>query len=362
MTDDMRPIDFHRRIPGYAATRLVDLGRLDDRGPSSVVVKLETDRFGLPSFKVLGASWAVARRVAGWLGDDAPERLDLASLRSALDRKGERPMIVAATDGNHGRAVAWSARQLGCPATVFVPAGTAASRLTAIAGEGAGVLVIDGDYDETVAAAANGSDRPDHLLVQDTTVAARETGVEAVVGGYATIFDELDELVPGEVMRPIVLVVPVGVGSLAVAAVRYLRRRRAGGRLVTVEPTEAASLKRSLELGRLVSLPGPHTSCMVGLRCGSISADAWPVLAAATDLAVAVEDAEADAAMRWLAARGVIVGECGAASLAGLRQVIHDGRLGALGDAGGGTAVLIATEAPTDPERWRRVVGDAPGS
>lgn len=354
-----RPIDLHRRLAGYAPTELVPLDGAIEGIAVSTVVKLETARYGLPSFKVLGASWAVASRVAEWLGPDAPDERSYDALQAALDAHATRPTLVAATDGNHGRAVAWSARQLGCAAEVFVPAGTARSRRDAIAAEGAALTVIEGDYDQTVAAAAARA-TGDRLLVQDTAVAGRETGVEHVVAGYATIFDELAEQLPGGPSDPIVLVVPVGVGSLAVAAARFIRERRTEDRLVTVEPTEAASLQRSLLAGRLVTMPGPHVSCMVGLRCGSISADAWPELRAATDLAVAVEDAEADEAMRWLAERDVVVGECGAAALAAARRAAAEGRLGPLLSDGRATLVLIATEAPTDPERWRAVVGRDP--
>ena len=350
-----RPIDLHRRLPGYVPTRLTELGPAH-RG---AVLKLETSRFGLPSFKVLGASWAVARRVGTWLGAGSASVDSLEHLARALHLHGRRPTMLAATDGNHGRAVAWAARQLDCPCEIFVPAGTAEARIRAIRSEGATVHVIDGDYDETVAAAAT-SASADRLLVQDTTVAGHETGVDAVVDGYATIFEELESQLPPGRPGPLVLVVPVGVGSLAVAAARFLGRRPAEGRLITVEPVEAASLRLSLEQGRLVSLPGPHTSCMVGLRCGSISADAWPELRAATDLAVAIEDAEADAAMRWLAERGIVVGECGAAALAALRQLEADGRLAGLVDRAEAMVALIATEAPTDPERWQSVVGRPP--
>lgn len=358
MTPAPRPIDFHRRLPGYAVTPLVELDL--PAGPGRVVMKLETERFGLPSFKVLGASWAVARRVGAWIGGAAASAPDLDRLTQALDQRGRRPTLLAATDGNHGRAVAWAARQLACRAEIYVPAGTAPARREAIQGEGATVHVIDGDYDRTVATAA-ASATVDRLLVQDTAVPGQVTGVDAVVDGYATIFDELEtQLARGVRSGSLVLVVPVGVGSLAVAAARFLRRLGGSGRLVTVEPVEAASLRRSLELGRLTSLPGPHTSCMVGLRCGSISADAWPELRAATELAVAIDDAEADAAMRWLAGRGIVVGECGAAALAALRQADADGRLASVLGGGSGTAVLIATEAPTDPRRWEAVVGRRP--
>ncbi|HSK93954.1 MAG TPA: pyridoxal-phosphate dependent enzyme [Candidatus Angelobacter sp.] len=359
MSPHPEPIDLHRAIPGYAPTRLVPLRDAVPGWRGDVVIKLETERFGLPSFKVLGASWAITRRVADWLRIDPLARPSFAGLRSALDGKGRRPTLVAATDGNHGRAVAWTARQIGCRAEIFVPAGTAPARHDAIAGEGASVNVVDGDYDQTVAAAAERSG-PNHLLIQDTTVSDVETGVAFVTEGYSTIFDELTARLPDDAPDPLVLVVPVGVGSLAVAAARFLRRRDRPGRLVTVEPMEAASLARSIELGQLVSVPGPHTSCMVGLRCGSISADAWPELRAATDFAVAIEDDEADDVMRWLAARDVIVGECGAAALAAARRLAREGRLEEMLPALDGTLALIATEAPTDPARWEQVVGRTP--
>ncbi len=219
MTSEPKPADLHRRLPGYTPTRLVELSGVAVPAAARVFIKLETHRFGLPSFKVLGASWAVANRVAGWLGADAPSTpTDLDALRGTLDRRGRRPMLVAATDGNHGRAVAWSAARLGCPAQVFVPAGTAEARRAAIAGEGATVHVVDGDYDETVVAAARRArEDDDTLLVQDTAVPGIETGVARVVEGYTTIFEELAAQLPAGAPEPLVLVVPVGVGSLAVA-------------------------------------------------------------------------------------------------------------------------------------------------
>ena len=358
MRPDPRALEFHRRLPGYEPTHLAAIEPPGIAGAQRMVVKLETARFGLPSFKVLGASWASARRVAEWLAGGAPDRLDLLELRSALEGRPARPALMAATDGNHGRAVAWTARQLGLAAEIFVPAGTADARRAAIVGEGAVVTVVDGDYDETVAAAADAA-TGDRLLVQDTAVPGHEAVVDAVIDGYSTIFAELDAQLAAPT-ETLVLVVPVGVGSLAVAAARYARSREARTVLVTVEPIEAASLQRSLELGRLVSLPGPHASCMVGLRCGTISPSAWPVLATATDVAVALADVEADDAMRALAERGIEVGECGAASLAAVAQLASDDRLAPHLNGGPAAVALIATEGPTDPERWARVVGRSP--
>jgi diaminopropionate ammonia-lyase len=360
MADDHGPIAFHRRLPGYAPTRLGDLEPLAVDGARRMVIKLETARFGLPAFKVLGASWASAGLVAAWLGWDGGARRSFEALRRELAHRPIRPTLVAATDGNHGRAVAWSARQLGLAAEIFVPAGTVEARVHAIAGEGARVTIVDDDYDGTVAAAAARA-AGDRFLVQDTAVAGHSAVVEEIVHGYSTIFAELDAQL-GPTDDRLVVVVPVGVGSLALTAARHYRPRRASTTLVTVEPTEAASLKRSLDEGRLVALPGPHTSCMVGLRCGSISTSAWPELRTAVDEAVAVDDAEADAAMRSLAAEEIDVGECGASALAAVRQLEATGRLERLIGDGPATIALIATEAPTDPERWAAVVGRPPRS
>jgi diaminopropionate ammonia-lyase len=353
MNDRLRPSAFHRRLPGYAPSPIRELD--PPAGVDRMTIKLETSRYGLPAFKVLGASWACAVRVAAWLGHAEPPE-DLAELRADLASRSSRPSLVTATDGNHGRAVAWSARQIGVPADIFVPAGTAEARIAALRGEGAMVTIVDGDYDETVEAAARHA-TGDRLLVQDTAVAGH-SGVEHIVDGYSTILAELENQL-GPVPH-LVLVVPVGVGSLAVTAARHLRDRAGASSLVTVEPIEAASLRQSLAESHLVSMPGPHVSCMVGLRCGSISESAWPELRDAVAEAVALSDEEADAAMRWLAGEGIEVGECGAAALAAVRQLDRDGRLAGLRGAEPMTIALIATEGPTDPARWERVVGRPP--
>ena len=174
---------FHRSLPGYQPTPLVESPRAArELGVARVLVKDESSRFGLPSFKVLGASWATHRAVG--------DRRDVA--------------LVCATDGNHGRAVAWMARRLGLPATVFVPADMVAARREAIAGEGARVEVVDGTYDEAVErAAALASD--DVLVIQDTAWPGYETVPRWVIDGYATIGAEIDA-------EPDLVAVQIGVG------------------------------------------------------------------------------------------------------------------------------------------------------
>lgn len=352
----MRPHRFHAALPGYAPSPLLTLASDTIEGVE-VMLKLETARFGLPSFKVLGASWATCRAVADHFDIDVqgnPEALAPARLANEIP-VGQSVTIEAATDGNHGRAVAWTARQLRLPAVIRVPKGTAESRIGAIEAEGASVHVVDGDYEDAVAAAATAASTPGHLLVQDVAVTGSELVTEWVVDGYGTIFDELDVQLTNTSVDAVI--VPVGVGSLALAAVRHHRGRDSRALVISVEPCTAGCLHASLQAGRRTTVAGPHHSTMAGLNCGEVSEAAWPELRTGVDRAVLITDDQADAAMRDLADDGIMVGECGAAPLAALRQLLSapPTDLPTLR-----TVVLVATEGPTDPERWSRVTGLAP--
>jgi len=282
------PLAFHRSLAGYAVTPLVDApAAAGALGVRRVLVKDESSRLGLPSFKVLGASWAIHRA--------------LQERRSAV-----RPALVCATDGNHGRAVARMAQLLGLEATVFVPSAMVAARRAAITGEGARVQVVDGTYDDAVeqAAALAG---PDRLVIQDTAWPGYETVPAWVIEGYATIGAEID-------VEPDVVAVQIGVGSFAAAMVR----RFADARIVGVEPVSAACALASAEAGAPTEVPGPHDSSMAGLNCGRVSPVAWPLLSRGIEAFIAVADDRADEAVALLAADGITAGESGAAGLAGL--------------------------------------------
>jgi diaminopropionate ammonia-lyase len=303
------PLEFHRSLPGYRPSPLVESpGAARALGVARVLVKDESSRFGLPSFKVLGASWATHRAVG--------DRRDVT--------------LVCATDGNHGRAVAWMARRLGLPAIVFVPANMVAARREAIAGEGARVEVVDGTYDAAVEhAAALASD--DVLVIQDTAWPGYETVPRWVIDGYSTIGAEIDA-------EPDVVAVQIGVGSFAAAMVR----RFAGARIIGVEPATAACALASIEAGEPAEAPGPHISVMAGLNCGRVSPVAWPVVAAGVESFAAIEDSWAFAAVELLAADGVVAGESGAAGLAGLLAFRDSLGLGA--DT---TVLVVNTEGAT---------------
>jgi diaminopropionate ammonia-lyase len=357
------PLELHRRLPGYAVTPLHDAPALAaGAGVGQVWVKDESARLGLPAFKLLGASWAAYRALADRLGRDPEPWTSLEELRATLAPL--RPLTLAtATDGNHGRAVARMAALLGLDADVYVPVGTATARIAAIQGEGARVTVVDGDYDAAVAtAAATAGERC--LAIQDVGWPGYEQVPAWVIEGYGSIFWEVDDQLadrgePG----PDVVVVPVGVGGLAAAAVRHWRRQGLENppRLLGVEPLAAACVLRSLRAGRIVTVPGPHDSIMAGLNCGTPSLAAWPALRDGLDAVVAVADDRARQAMRDLAAARIVAGETGAAALAGLAEATQGSGVGAaraaLGLRADARVLLLCTEGATDPDAYRRIVG-----
>ena len=339
------PAAFHRRLPGYAPTRVVDApGIAAELGLSALSVKDEGRRLGMPSFKILGASWAVYRLLVSRLGTE-PEWRDLDDLRTAFAPLGSLA-LVAATDGNHGRAVAHMARLLGYESHILVPAGTAAARIDGIESEGARVTVVDGTYDDAVrASAALATDRV--LVVSDTSWDGYTEVPRTVIEGYSTIFSELDAQLAA---APDIVVVPMGVGALTAAAVEHYA---SSATMVAVEPLSAACGMKSAAAGHPVIVPGPHDSIMAGLNCGTVSPIAWPTVSHGVDVFVAVDDGAAEQAMRDLATVGVVAGETGAAALAGLRAVAAS-----MPDAlRGRHALVLCTEGATDPAAYRRIVG-----
>jgi diaminopropionate ammonia-lyase len=303
---------FHQAWPGYAPTPVHQLA-------PGVQVKDESNRFGLPAFKILGASWAVER---------------------TLREEPSVHTLVAASAGNHGRAVAHAAALRGLACRVFLPERSLAVRREAIAGEGAEVVVVNGTYEDAVEAAARAADVDDTALVSDVG----ETGpAEWVIDGYATLFSEAAEQATYDL-----ILVPVGVGSLAAAAARH--GAQVGVPVVGVEPATAACLSASLAQGSPTSVPTPGTT-MAGLDCAEVSPAAWPSLHHGIAGTVTVSDDEADAAVREFAANGLTIGESGAAPLAGLRALQNDEDCHELREhlaTGGQTRVLlIASEGRT---------------
>jgi len=299
---------FHRALPGYAPTPLIELAPLAaELGVGRLFAKDESLRLGLPAFKALGASWAVHRAV------EQDSRTD-----------GEPLTVVSATDGNHGRAVARFARQFGHRARIWVPRGVHPVAVAAIEDEGAPVTLVDGDYDDAVAAEARAAEEPRIVLVQDTAWDGYEQIPGWIVDGYGTLFAEIDDqLLDAGCGRPDLVVVPVGVGALAQATLAHYRSAAEPGAtaVVSVEPDTAACVLASLRAGSLTTVETGETA-MAGLNCGTPSSQAWPFLLHGLDGAVAVGEAADAAAVHDLAALGVAAGPCGAAGLAAVRSLL----------------------------------------
>jgi diaminopropionate ammonia-lyase len=223
-------------------------------------------------------------------------------------------MLVAASAGNHGRAVAHAAALRGLACRVFLPARALAVRREAIAAEGAEVVVVEGDYEEAVSAAARAASVDGCALIAD--VGSRGPAAW-VIDGYATLFAETAAQAAYDL-----ILVPVGVGSLAAAAARH--GASVGARVVGVEPVTAACLGASLAHGTPTRVPTPG-STMAGLDCAEVSPAAWPTLVCGIAGTVSVSDDEAAAAMDELSTSyGLAIGESGAATLAGLRALLGD--------------------------------------
>jgi diaminopropionate ammonia-lyase len=355
---DRAALDFHRKLPGYAPSPLVDAPSLaTELKFGRVWVKDEASRLELPSFKILGASWGVYRALDRHVGGfDEWTTLDELGAQLAP----HRPLtLAAATDGNHGRAVARMAKLLDLSARIFVPAGTAAARIEGIESEGATCEVVDGTYDEAVAISAREANER-CLVISDTSWPGYEDVPRWVIGGYSTIFWEIEEQLPAPAD---VVVIQLGVGALGAAAARHFRRSGASARprMVGVEPEPSACILASMEAGEIVTIPGPHDSIMAGLNCGTPSVVAWPFVSRGYDAFVSVDDERAREGMRALARAGVVSGETGAAGVACLLELLdHPDARKRLGVDGTTTVLLLSTEGATDPVAYEAIVGAAP--
>ena len=339
-------LDFHRRLPGYAPTPLVaahQLGR--ELGLEKLWVKDESHRLGLPAFKMLGASWGTYQALRQRLGDRMADWQTVAELRQEVAKLG--PLTLAtATDGNHGRAVARMATLVGLPARVYLPRSAGPVRIEALKAEGAEVIVVDGIYDEALerCVAELG---PADVFASDADHRGEEGFARTVFAGYGTLIREAAEQF-GAAPAPDVVVVQMGVGSLAASVIANVHGWSPATAILGVEPADADCVLASLMTDELEFVPGPHRSQMVGLNCARPSDIAWPLLRAGLAGVVAVEDQWAERALAALGELGVESGHSGAAGLAGLMYLHESGE--SLADLTGGparSAMVINTEGAT---------------
>jgi diaminopropionate ammonia-lyase len=360
---------FHRRFPQYKPTPLVPLSHLSRSwGVSRVWVKDESKRFGLKAFKVLGAAYALATLMAEQFGIE-PEELFSGHLTSLPVKKGGLPpTFVTATDGNHGRAVAWAAQRLGTRAVVYMPKGSSRARYDAIRSHGAETTIIDGNYDDAVHLAAEQAQKQEaYVLIQDTALPGYQDVPARIMQGYLTIVDESLEQLEGE--RPTHLFVQCGVGSLAASQQAYLVERFGRKRplFVVVEAEQAACYFKSIVegLGRPQKIEGDLQTLMAGLACGEPNALAWEILSRYGDIFVACKDSVAVKGMRLLGNplpgdEDIVSGESGAVTTGLLATILAQPLNEELRDAfrmdERTKVLLISTEGDTDPATYRKIM------
>lgn len=309
---------FHASLPGFQPSPLVPLDDLaTELGVKGIFVKDESDRLGLPSFKILGASLGTFRAVTDLVGL-AP---DVGFDELAAKARGEEIKLVAATEGNHGRAVARMAKLMGLEADIYVSTVMNQSTEDFIASEGARVVRVNGDYDAAVAMAAKkASDEKSSILVQDTSYEGYETIPGWIVEGYSTLLIEAESQLHDRGVKTTTMITPVGVGSLAHAVVGFAKSEGRKIRVIAVEPVNAACLQNSLRTGDITPMITTET-IMAGMNCASVSPMSWPLLKQSVDASVTVSEWEAHEAVQYLQKHHVNAGPCGAGALAALRRV-----------------------------------------
>jgi diaminopropionate ammonia-lyase len=353
--------------PGYNPTPLRRLSRLAARaGLREILYKNEAERFGILSFKALGGAYAVfnvlQRHILATKQVTVSAR-DLASGRCS--DLASRVTVTCATDGNHGRSVAWGARTFGCACVIYMPEVVSAGRSRAIEAYGAQVRRLPGTFDDAVRKAASDAAAQGWHVVSDTSADGSFEAPRDVMQGYCLIADEALSQCAG---IPSHVFVQGGVGGLAAATCAYLWERcgTQRPRLIVVEPHAADCILRSVRAGRPTAVEGALDSIMGGLACGEVSPLAWQILDTGADACASIDDAAAAGCMRLLAEgrcgdAPIVAGESGVAGLAALLLACADPKArGELGLGGNSRVLVIGTEGATDPETWRAIVGRSP--
>lgn len=363
--------NFHRQIPGYRMSPLKGLSNLAAKlGLGGIWVKDESSRLDLQSFKVLGGSYAIYRLIQRRLGVGDQE-IPFADLTSgAVHQKLGDITFAAATDGNHGRGIAWSAKQMGFKSVIYVHKLTSKARIQAIERNGARVMVVNGNYDDAVRQVFQDAQLNDWEVVSDTSWEGYEDIPTWVMQGYTTMLSEAQEQLAAQgLLRPTHIFVQAGVGSLAAAATGFYANLFGADRpkFLVVEPTKAACLYRSVQSqdGKPQTIQGDLDTIMAGLACGEPNPIAWNILSEVADYFAVCPDYVAAMAMRvyGVPLKGdpvVISGESGAVTLGALMYIMqYDGARGlrdALHLGPESQVLLINSEGNTSPDDFRYVV------
>lgn len=362
---------FHREIPGYKMSPLKGLPFLAERlGLGGIWIKDESARLNLGSFKVLGGSYAIYQRIKQRLGLEDQD-IPLSQVMSGSLREQLGPVIfAAATDGNHGRGVAWSATRMGFESIIYVHKLTSRQRIEAIEYNGGRVVIIDGTYDDAVRQVYQDAQRNGWEVISDTAWEGYEDVPKWVMQGYTTLLSEAQEQLSGQGLgRPTHVLVQAGVGSLAAATTGFYATLLGEDRprTVVVEPTKAACLYESMRIddGKPHSVGGDLDTIMAGLACGDPNPLAWRILRDCADYFAICPDYVAAKGMRVYAVplHGdpfIISGESGAVTLGALMYIMeYEGAAQLREELELGPqsqVMLINTEGNTSPDDFRSVV------
>ena len=364
---------FHKSFPEYAPTPLVSLSSLAEfLGVKSIYVKDESYRFGLNAFKGLGGSFCIGNYVAQKLGMDIADlTYEYLTSPEVKDKLGKLTFITA-TDGNHGRGIAWTANRLEQGCVVLMPKGSASERLENIRALGAESWITDVNYDDTVRMAKRLADENGWILVQDTAWEGYEEIPTWIMQGYTTMGSEIVEQLEGT--RPTHIFLQAGVGAMAGAmtgffADYYDKEADSEPKIVIVEPDKADCIYQTADAndGHLHMVDGDLDSIMAGLCCGEPCTIGWEVLKSRADAFISMSDAFAARGMRILgnptgSDKKVISGESGAATLGFAASVLMEESLSELKELLGlnedSRILCISTEGATDLAGYRRVVWD----
>lgn len=350
--------------PGYAPTPLLGLPELAvGLGIAQLCYKDEGGRFGLGSFKALGGAYAVARLLQARLSQKLGREVSMEEVTSvAYPDEAAKITVCCATDGNHGRSVAWGAQNFGCGCVIFIHATVSEARKDAIAAYGAEVRRCAGNYDDSVREAQETASAEGWFVVSDTSYEGYMDIPRDVMQGYevmaAEAFDAMDT-------PPTHIFLQTGVGGMAAAVTAQAVRRWGAERplIVLCDPDQSACYLETIRAGRPVAVEGDLDTLMAGLACGEVSALAWEILRDHADAVIALTDAAAVAAMRRLARPegndpAIVAGESAVAGLAGLMAIADDDELRAVLGLGHDARVLLfGTEGDTDAALYEELVG-----
>ena len=341
---------FHNSINNYKPTPLISLAHLSEKyNVANIYVKDESYRFGLNAFKALGASYAI---------------------HQSLIKNPEIKVFCTATDGNHGKAVAWAAKNLKKKSVVFVPKDTTALRVKAIQNEGAEVIQLNENYDETCKIANEEATKNNWTLIQDTAWEGYLEIPALIKTGYLTMFKEIEKTLHTEKKANIdVVFLQAGVGSMAAAGIYYYLNRYGANRpkIVIVEPTEADGILLSFKNNKISTSEGNSKTIMAGLNCETPSLGVWELLKNGTDFSIKIDDNYAKKAMKELyfpnnSDKRIISGESGAAGFAGFLSIILEDELNEVKNQlqinKNSNLLFFNTEGDTDPKVFNQIINE----